>query len=96
MSTVSSATNPWVTASIVCNYIPGLSVLSNLVELVLKCVYKCMPRATPTPGTYWNYITTEKQTAACIFFSFVPVISNIALYVACIYSREWQKFDSLY
>ncbi len=56
------------------DYIPLASTVSNLVDLFLKCVCKCLSEAT-LKNRYWSHIHS-KDLLRC-FILLVPIVGNI-------------------
>ncbi len=62
----------------ICDYIPVVSSVNNLVDLFLKCVVlPCMERGSITNSHYFTHIN-NKSYARCITL-LVPIIGNIAI-----------------
>lgn len=64
----------------ICDFIPGVSIVSNLVDLFLKYTYKNSP--ANQNNIYLNHLS-RKQTNLCIALIVFPVIGNLAYYAAC-------------
>ena len=82
--------NNWVAASQYCNYIPGVSVISNLVELFFKYVW-C---PSDLPEDYHNHVY-DKPVLECLFFIFVPVISNLVMWIAACAGKVPADYSTL-
>lgn len=58
----------------ICDYIPVVSAVSNLIDLFQKCVVKCLPEGT-AKNRYWTHIK-HKDLLRC-FILLVPILGNI-------------------
>ncbi len=68
----------------ICDYIPFLCPLTNLVDLFAKCVYKCLPEST-TKNRYWTHIH-EKSLFRCLIL-LIPVIGWI-----CVLIHDYREY----
>lgn len=72
----------------ICDYIPVISTVSNLVNLFEKCaVVPCISKESRTH--YWSHIKF-KEIARCLFL-LIPVISNIYYFVTDYLDYEKDK-----
>lgn len=74
----------------ICDYIPGLSTVSNLMDLFLKCVVKCLSEKT-AKNRYWTHIKHKNLSRCCI--SLVPVLGNIYAVVKDYFQYKKDKID---
>lgn len=73
----SSTTLSWVDQ--VCDYLPGISSLTNAVELVAQSIFKNSHYPQVDSATYRNFsFVYAKDTVRC-YFALVPIIGNIIL-----------------
>jgi ankyrin repeat protein len=63
----------------VCDYIPFVSTVSNVVDLFQKCVCKCLSE-TVSKSRYWTHIK-QKDLFRC-FILLVPILGNIYVLVS--------------
>lgn len=70
----------------ICDYIPVISTVSNLVDLFQKCVCKCLSKAT-LENWYWRQIQ-DKCLLRC-FILLIPILGNI--YVLITDYQEYKK-----
>lgn len=87
MSGVSAVNRFLITADEICNYVPGVSIISNLIDLFLKCVCKCLPKSTIETNDYWSHIH-NKKIIICIGSVILPVISNILILIVSIIEKQ--------
>lgn len=80
MSSVSCVNNFFIKADMTCHYIPGVSMVSSLIDLFLKCVCRCLPESTLKTNDYWSHIY-HKPIKACLLFAFVPLLPNIMMWI---------------
>lgn len=73
-------------ADAICDYIPIISTLSNIVVVALKCIYACLPESI-TKDRYWTHIH-EKSLWRCLIL-LVPLLGN--LYVLISDYQEYQE-----
>lgn len=70
----------------VCDYIPFISTVSNIVDLFQKCVYKCLPDNI-AKNRYWSHINL-KDISRCLIL-LVPILGNI--YIAFSDYSDYQR-----
>lgn len=72
----------------ICDYIPFVSTVSNLIDLFQKCVVKCLPEGT-TKNRYWSHIK-DKDLLRC-FILLIPILGNIYILVADYFEYKKDK-----
>lgn len=62
----------------ICDYIPFVSTVSNIVDLFQKCVYKCLPENI-AKNRYWTHIKW-KEISRCIIL-LIPILGNLYIII---------------
>lgn len=77
----------------ICDYIPipGLSTITNLVDLILKCFAPRLSTETPD-SKFWAHIQT-KGICRC-FILLIPIIGNIYAFVTDYFEYQNDKVES--
>lgn len=69
-----------------CDYTP-MSPVSNLTDLFLKGVAKCLPKKN-AQSRYWTHIK-DKDTSRCVILIMLPILGNI--YIIC---KDYYQYKS--
>ena len=88
----SSINNFFVKADNVCDYIPGISFLSNITDLFQKSVVlPCMSQQSIKDNRYYTHLK-DKSISRCIILLF-PVIGNIIFGIYDFANRKYNDRD---